>query len=310
MKKSIIAASVAAIMCIPTLAIADATLYGHVMIAADKVKNEKLHIGTSANSESRIGLRGNADTGIDGLKALYQYEFGVNTSQTSYSGSSANALRTRQANLGLAGGFGTIKAGSQSTPQDSWVNGTTDVMLSSIASVVHSTGTAPSRISNSFSYVSPNLSGFQLGLATAANSSNNDENFDLYHAAVKFSHAGFYGAMGYIDYNSKVGFSKKNEMAVALQYDFGVATIAGVYSHVKYNSGNDFKPWDISATYKVSDSTTLKAAYADFKDGAKGFGVELQHNLGNMVNLFVGYADANKDLGDGDIFSAGMRVRF
>lgn len=304
MKKSLLALVVASCVAAPAIAVADATLYGHVMLSIDKVKNEKLHIGGEGGSGSRIGLRGTADTGIDNVKATYQYEFAVNKTN------GADALRTRHANVGLTGGFGTVRAGTQSTPQDSWVNGTTDVMLSSIGDVVHSTGTAPSRVSNSLAYISPSFNGLQFALATAANSDNDDKNLDLHHIAIKYNNAGFHGAIGYIDYNSKVGYSKKNEMAVALEYDFGMATIAGVYSHVKNENADDYKPWDIAATYKVAENTTLKAAYADFREGAKGFGVEVQHDLSNMVNLFVGYADANKDLGDGDIFSAGMRVRF
>ena len=307
MKKSIMAVAVAVCVSAPAIALADATLYGHVMMSIDKEKNEKLHIGGEGNSSSRIGLRGTADTGMDGVTALYQYEFAVNKTN------GEQALKTRQANVGLTGDFGTVKAGTQSTPQDSWVNSTTDVMLSSIYEVAHSTGTAPSRISNSLAYVSPNFSGFQFALATAANSSNDDENLDLHHAALKYSNGGFYGALGYIDYNSEVGFSKKNETAVALEYDFGVATVAGVYSHVKYENADDYKPWDISATYNVTDSTTLKAAYADHKEGAKGFGVEVQHDLSKMVNTFVGYGHANSDLRDAGtdkIFSTGMRVRF
>ncbi|KGK43203.1 hypothetical protein LH51_01435 [Nitrincola sp. A-D6] len=305
MKKSILAVAVAVCVSAPAIAMADATLYGHVTVAVDKVKDTKLNIGGDANSTSRIGLRGTADTGIDGVTALYQYEFAVNKTN------GEQALKTRQANVGLTGGFGTVKAGTQSTPQDSWVNGTTDVMLSSIYEVTHSTGTAPSRINNSLAYVSPEFSGFQFALATAANSGNDDENLDLYHAAVKYSNAGFYGALGYIDYNSEAAFAdKQSEMAIALEYDFGVGTIAGVYSHVKNDIADDYKPWDIAATYNVSESTTLKAAYADFKEGAKGFGVEVQHDLSKMVNLFAGYADANEDLGDGDVFSTGIRVRF
>lgn len=305
MKKSILAVAIAVCISAPAIAVADATLYGHVMVSVDSVKNEKLKIGGEGNSGSRIGVRGTANTGMEGVKATYQYEFAVNKTN------GAQALRTRQANAGLTGNFGTVRAGSQSSPQDSWVNSTTDVMLSSIYKVTHSTGTAPSRISDSIAYISPNFNGLQFALATAANSSNGDEDLDLYHAAVKYSNSGFYGALGYIDYNSKeFSSNKRSEMAFALKYDFGIGSVAGVYSHVKNDTSDDYKPWDIAATYKVSQNTTLKAAYADFKEGAKGFGVEVQHDLSNMVNLFVGYADANKDLGDGDIFSAGMRVRF
>lgn len=327
MKKSIIALAVAGAMTVPAIASADATLYGHIMMGIDKAKGEKLDIGTSANSESRIGLRGTADTGIDGLTALYHYEFGVNTQQTSYDGENSagdandNTLRTRLANVGLTGNWGTVVVGTQWAPHYSWVTETTDVMLSSVVGPTHSTDTVY-RVNNTAAYVSPNLSGFQFAAAFSANSDFDDKTADFYHAAAKYSVGGFYAALSYIDFNSKEAFAaNKDVTALALSYEFGPLTVAGVYSDLSRENGTDYKPWDLSATYALTDATTLKAAYADFDDNGKGYGFEVQHDLSNMVNTFVGYGHANSDLRDtyaasnGDrgansVFSTGIRVRF
>ena len=306
MKKSLIALAVAGAMTVPAIASADATLYGWMTMAVDAVKDEKLHVNTDGNSPSRIGLKGTADTGIDGLTALYHYEFAVNQSN------GASALNTRLANVGLTGDWGTVLAGTQWAPHYSWATATTDVMLSSVVSTTHSTD-AVYRVSNSMAYVSPEMSGLQLAGAFAANCAFGDENADWYHVAAKYSNGGFYGALSYIDFQSNAYLPADAVTALALSYNFGAATVAGVYSNLDVDGGNDLKTWDLADTYAVTDETTLKAAYADFDNDANGFGVEVQHDLSNMVNTFVGYGYANDELktaGTNNVFSTGIRVKF
>ncbi|KGK41894.1 hypothetical protein LH51_11005 [Nitrincola sp. A-D6] len=309
MKKSLIALAVAGALTVPAIASADATLYGWMTMAVDKAKDSKLDVNTDGNSPSRIGLKGTADTGIDGLTALYQYEFAVN--QTN----GERALNTRLANVGLTGDWGTVLAGTQWAPHYSWVTATTDVMLSSVVGPTHSTDTVY-RVDNSMAYVSPDLSGLQLAAAFAGSSANDDTNGDWYHVAAKYSVGGFYAALSHIDFNADALETAVGDdvTALALSYSFGAATIAGVYSDLSKSTGEDYNPWDLSATYALTDATTLKAAYADFDGDGKGYGVEVQHDLSNMVNTFVGYGHANSELRDSgnanSVFSTGIRVKF
>ena len=332
MKKSIIAMAVAGALAVPAIASADATLYGHVMMAVDKAKDQKITIGTGGNSESRIGLRGTAETGVDGLTAIYQYEFGVTTNQTSYEpleremgvltgAQNRNTLRTRLAHVGLTGDWGTAVVGTQWAPHYSWVTATTDVMMSSAATVLRSTDVVY-RVDNTLAYVSPDLNGLQLAAAVSGNSANSDKNADFVHVAAKYGIAGFSGGLSYIDFNSKDAFEPaKDVTAASLSYETGPFFIGATYSHLRIDGASNYKPWDIAATYSVTDATTLKVAYADFRDGAKGYGIEAQHDLSNMVNMFVGYGNANSDLRDrvantvsgatyNSVFSTGLRVRF
>ncbi|WP_151669817.1 porin [Nitrincola schmidtii] len=332
MKKSIIAMAVAGALAVPAIASADATLYGHIMMAVDKEKNEKLTVGTVGNSESRIGLRGTADTGVDGLTGIYNVEFGVTTTQTSYEplvremgaytgAQNRNTLRTRLANVGLTGDWGTALVGTQWAPHYSWVTGTTDVMLSSAANVLRATDVVY-RVDNTLAYVSPDFNGLQLAAAVSGNKANSDKNADFVHVAAKYGIAGFGAGLSYIDFNSEDAFEPlKDVTAVALSYETGPFFIGATYSHLRIDGADNYKPWDIAATYAVSDATKLKLAYADFREGAKGYGVEVQHDLSNSVNMFVGYGNANSDLRDtvsstvsgatyNSVFSTGMRVRF
>ena len=339
MKKSIIAMAVAGALAVPAIASADATLYGHVMMAVDKAKDSKVNVGGIGNSESRIGLRGTADTGVDGLTGIYNIEFGLTNSQTSkeplvrefgdfkVDKQNNTALNTRLINAGLTGDWGTAIVGSQWAPHYSWVTSTTDVMLSSAASVLRATDTVY-RVDNTLAYVSPNFNGLQLAAAVSGSSANTDKNADFVHVAAKYDIAGFGAGLSYIDFNSSqfgnkagVNVQLKDVTAMSLSYETGPFFVGATYSNLRIEGEDTSKPWDLAATYDVSDATTLKLAYADFRDGAKGYGVEVQHDLSNMVNMFVGYGNANSDLREAtsskvsgatynSIFSTGMRVRF
>ena len=330
MKKSIIAMAVAGALAVPAIASADATLYGHVMMAVDSVKDQKLEIGSQANSESRIGLRGTAATGIDGVSGVYQFEFGVNTNQTSYDPvardadgvartdattgaiGNPNTLRTRLANAGLTGGFGTVLLGSQWTPHYSWATSRTDIMMSSAANVLNPTQGGIFRVSDSLAYVSPSFGGFQVAAAIVANGVDGSKTTDVHHVAARYEANGFGAALSWVDFTN----TEARAIAASAGYDFGAGMVALGYAENRNADGTDtVKPWDLAVSYKVADATTLKYVYADHRGGAKGHGLELQHDLSNMVNTFVGYGYANSNLRDpgtttNDTFSAGMRVRF
>ena len=305
MKKSIIAMAVAGALAVPAIASADATLYGWMTMSADVERDSKLNINGDGNSPSRIGLRGTADTGVDGLTALYHYEFGVNQTQGDTS------LATRLANVGLTGDFGTAVFGTQWAPQYSWVTGTTDVMMSSAA---YRSTDVVYRVSNTAAYVSPDFNGLQLAAAIGANSANGDKNADYYHVAAKYSAHGFHAALGYLGFESAAFGDADEATSLALSYDFGPAMIAATYTHERFDEADTNKPWDLAATYSVTDATTLKGTYSDFRGGPKAYAVELQHDLSNMVNTFVGYGYANSDARDDgvadSVFSTGLRVRF
>ena len=317
MKKSIIAMAVAGALAVPAIASADATLYGHVMMAVDSTKDQKLLIGSQANSESRIGVRGTADTGIDGVTGIYNIEFGVNPVQTSYAGVNDegevndNTLRTRLANAGLTGGFGTVLLGSQWAPHYSWVTARTDIMMSSATNVLNPTHNDIFRVDNSAAYVSPSFEGFQVAAAVVANGVDGSKTTDLHHIAAQYDGHGFGAGISWVDFRG----SDARAFAASASYDFGMAMVAAGYAENRDADGDTVKPWDLAVSYNVTDATTLKAVYADHRNSAKGYGVEVQHDLSNMVNTFVGYGYANSDLKNpgtstNNTLSAGMRVRF
>jgi predicted porin len=97
--KKVLPLAIAAALVAPAAAMADATVYGKIRVATDVV-NEELTIsgvGTASDDRlgmsdqsSRIGIKGSEDLG-NGLKAIYQMEFGASVGEEFDSLSGRNA---------------------------------------------------------------------------------------------------------------------------------------------------------------------------------------------------------------------------
>jgi predicted porin len=110
MKKTLVAV---AAMAAVTGAMAQATIYGNIDQAITKstttVNGAQTRSSTGMSSyqmgSSQIGFKGEEDLG-SGLKASFLHEMGVFTEQN-------GSVLTRQAYVGLSGGFGALRAGKQ-----------------------------------------------------------------------------------------------------------------------------------------------------------------------------------------------------
>jgi predicted porin len=113
MKKTLVAV---AAMAAVTGALAQATIYGNIDQAITKstttVAGKQTASSTGMSSyqmgSSQIGFKGEEDLG-SGLKASFLHEMGVFTEQN-------GGVLTRQAYVGLSGGFGALRAGKQYSP--------------------------------------------------------------------------------------------------------------------------------------------------------------------------------------------------
>ena len=111
MKKTLVAV---AAMAAVTGAMAQATIYGNIDQAITKsstsVAGKQIASSTTMSSyqmgSSQIGFKGEEDLG-GGLKASFLHEMGVNTEMND------NTSATRQAYVGLSGGFGALRIGKQ-----------------------------------------------------------------------------------------------------------------------------------------------------------------------------------------------------
>ena len=120
MKKTLVA--LAAISAV-TGAMAQATIYGNIDQALTKSRTTVAGVQTSSSTGmgsyqmggSQIGFKGEEDLG-SGLKASFLHEMGVTTEQDTSPGfrnAAAQTFTTRQAYVGLSGGFGALRIGKQ-----------------------------------------------------------------------------------------------------------------------------------------------------------------------------------------------------
>ncbi|MBL8371144.1 MAG: porin [Burkholderiaceae bacterium] len=168
-------AAAAALACAGTAAAQSAvTVYGVADVAVGKVTGQSTRLFSSAtqnNGTSRWGLRGTEDLG-GGLKASFNLEAEIGM----LNGAAAANLFARAANLGLSGGFGTVRAGRALTP--SWTGVMAwELTASANYAVVNSQfgyGGAGSRDNAILSYTTPTWGGLSItaGHILAGNNNN------------------------------------------------------------------------------------------------------------------------------------------
>ncbi len=152
MNKKLVNLAVAAAMAAPAAAMADAVLYGKLNVAIDYVDQDNrltfdragnpvfadgfdgwglsgnqgtrpwnsnpynLLVGNNNGPSNRIGVKGSEDLG-NGLKAIYQVEFGIDLTDTNNRAvSGSESVTMRNSYVGLAGNWGTFLMGRHDTP--------------------------------------------------------------------------------------------------------------------------------------------------------------------------------------------------
>jgi predicted porin len=164
-------------------------------------------IDSDANSRAnRLGVKGSEDLG-NGLKAIYQIEFGLNLSSNDNNvGSGNNGIGYRNSFVGLAGNWGTVLFGRHDTPLKI-STGKLDLFSDTMADYNGTVGFHDVRADNVAAYISPSFSGFSFAGALVAgggsnllgNSTNvNDDSLaSAYSIALIYNNGPFYGSAAY-----------------------------------------------------------------------------------------------------------------
>lgn len=244
MNKTILAAALATAILAPLAAHADpqgVTLYGTLNVNAevDGTSDGKPAPATNWPTRARIlsnssnfGIRGKEDLG-DGLNAIFQIETSAPINGSTSPSNSANTqgnqisgavgtAASRNSNVGLQGGFGTVFYGSWDTPYKTstlpldinWGNASA-YYYSNILSggTTPTVGNAVARNSfdrrqeNSVQYWSPNFNGITIKLVYSADSlrpaQGTNYNPALYGFSVVYDDGALYGSVAYerhVDY--------------------------------------------------------------------------------------------------------------
>jgi predicted porin len=162
----------------------------------------------STDRASRLGVKGSEDLG-NGLKAIYQIEFGINLTNPQGNDNIANgdsgSISMRNSFVGLAGNWGTFLVGRHDTPLKMSTE-KLDLFNDLLPDYSWTLGFHDVRANNTITYVSPTWAGLQFagaiipsGGATALGVANNANTSIAasYSLAATYSNGPFYGSIAY-----------------------------------------------------------------------------------------------------------------
>lgn len=315
MKKSLIALAVAGALTAPMIAQADATLYGSLcanLISADEVGTENNTLALGDNS-SRIGIRGNQDTGIDGVTATYRFETKASTQTGDFTGG-------RLSYIGLTTGVGDFYFGRQWTPTYLMVAGMTDILDSANSNPTHSYGSGLGGRQNSSSYTTPKMGGFQAAaaLVTVDDFTGTDsDTIDAYNVAATFDIAGVRLAAG--QSKNQDASTDVTTLGASYKMDAFYVAVTNANSDVGMRNGGIGKSsTELVASFQATPALLVLGQYVDrgkaaSVDQGSQVGVEAQYKLGKKARVAAGYTAFNGDAenaGKRDALQLSYRVDF
>ena len=280
-----------------------ATVYGTIDASVTKSSNDQTAFDGSGNwAGSIFGFTGSEDI-EGGLKATYALEVGLNagTGRMANGGTSgvvsganntaSSTVFNRQANIGLAGEFGAIKAGLQVSPYIVSVlssgvatnNESFYVPLFAISGSFAATvdgnanggvgSTGGFFIPNSVSYSTPSIGGFSATALTALNNpkttststSTIDSNkYSAYSASYSAGDVRVGAAYENANTNLLTGGTESKNIALSGSYQLGAIGLSAAYIDHKdaVASANDKRTYSLGAAFDASEKIQLSANYA------------------------------------------------
>ncbi len=304
MKKTLIAlAAVAATSA--AFAQSSVTLFGRLDASLGNVTSEingvkqypatKTGIESSNMSTQFWGLRGTEDLG-GGLKAEFMLQSNFNIDDGALD---ANGMFAREAWVGLAGGFGTVRLGRQYSAYDVFsgaVNHTFNTNIN-VTGDVFGNGVAAydTRVSNSITYFMPTMSGFNASVAygfgedkTATTSATSHTSLQVHYAQGPI----LVGAA--MQRKTLAGNVDRDHNIFGGSYDFGVAKLTGAYQTSEQGATKD-KEYQFGVSAPVGP-VVLSFGYADgesktagVKRNSDGYALLGTYNLSKRTTVYAGY---------------------
>jgi predicted porin len=243
-----------------------------------------------AKRANRVGVKGSEDLG-NGLKAIYQIEFGVNLAAADDNIPSGNngGVSMRNSFAGLAGGFGTFLVGRHDTPLKI-STGKLDLFADTMADYNGTVGFQDLRVDNGIAYISPSFSGFSFAAALVAPGGatagsglniNSDSLASAYSLAAIYNNGPFYGSVAYEVLNNEHFMNSDTSLAGSAACIEADGSPTRSCSYVD----DDFTKWRIGLGLLDWNGFTLTAIYED------------QDNLpGGQQRSAVNFVDADGNI--------------
>ncbi len=310
-KKNLIAVAALATLAVSAQAQSSVTLYGNVDASLAYVKTKVKGAGSSTTTgvessvltDSFFGLKGQEDLG-GGLKAIFKLESSI---EVDTGAQAANNFFGKNAYVGLAGDFGTVKLGNQESlfkteaaAFDAF--GSSRLMAASNTLFVGATALGGSW-QNTIGYTSPNLNGLTLSAQHSARETNVGKSAATVNGggtAVAANYSA--GALGlsavYGDVRNTAGAAgaeQNKAWLLGASYDFGAVKGFAQYGQDKMEdaSGADEKAkfFQVGAVVPVTQTGAVHASYGQTKvDDAKArqFSLAYHHGLSKRTSVYAG----------------------
>jgi predicted porin len=281
-------------------------------------------------STSRWGMKGSEDLG-DGLKANFNLEQSVSVDTGAGSGF------TRQAWVGLSGGFGAVKLGLMSLAFDNYATVSDSIYNSDLspaqaasgynaAGVFRTNNDYNGKVGNTIGYVAPAM---VPGLTMEVNYSLPEKGATalgevaITSFAVGYTSGPLAGQFAYQKEDKNTTSNDLTYLRLGGSYNFGVATAKVQYGKVEHNgisgvganassgtttADGKTNEWQIGVDVPLSAALTLSGGYASSTDNASvtpangeakrtGFGLAAVYGLSKRTTLYGGLKSVKIDNG-------------
>lgn len=321
MQKKLIALAVAGLVSVPAFAQSSVTLYGIADMGfvrdggalSGGAKKTRTGIDSGVQSGSRIGFKGTEDLG-NGLKANFVFETGLtvdrgglsnNNTEAGFGRAVAGQGFGRQTYVGLSGGFGSVTAGRQYTPQFV-IASTVDPFGFGLAGQINNLAQVDARLDNLVAYATPSFGGFTGIVGYTPNGIANEAvggkgaNVPVTALAGIYANGPLLVAGNYHKVDAPGTSNDLKRATLGLTYDLSVVKLHGYYNRSKnegFVGGNKSNDWMLGLSAPIGKGTIL-ASYVR-RDENNADGVENDANqwalgytyaLSKRTNIYTAYA--------------------
>ena len=303
MKKTIVAAAIAAVVSAP--AMADVSISG---FANQEFTDKDGSTGWGASGfNADVVIKATEDLG-NGMKAtakIHQFTDTDNTSNSSLSDSTGG--NTADLSVTVSGDFGSITAGRFEPASEGVIDAFLNIDGSHDLDLENATENAIGRTNNGLAYTSPSMNGFTVSLGNFASaSSTNDKDFDgASEIFVKYSN----GPLMVMANSTEVDGGAEIQ-AIAASYKMGDLEVRAMER--SSNSGTagaaDIDLTFIGAKYTMGNNT-FAIGTADSDTNSKDTDIiSVTHNLSKNTSIYI--VQENVDAADSDRTTFGIAQKF
>ncbi|MFT4725483.1 MAG: putative porin [Colwellia sp.] len=285
----------------------DVDIYGKANVTVQSSDDGTGTYSEVKSNASRIGFKGGQDLG-NGLEVIFKAEFQVDLDGDSDKGDS---ITDRNQYIGLKGNFGEVLLGINDTVLKQ-SQGKVD-LFSDLNADIKQLWKGENRMSDTVTYKSPKVNGFQLGVTYIAEDEVDGQNgtsMALFYGDKALKKSKIYAAIA-VDSEVK-GYDAARLTVQGKLAGFTLGAI--VHRQEKVSDGSDVEGFLFSAKYgfdKITVKGQVQTANYDGGDHRSGMTVGVDYALAKSTKLFAFYTSFDLDNeADQDYLATGIEYKF